>query len=423
MSTPRVSVALPVHRDGEVLLRAAACVLGQSVREIELLIILNGSDDATRRAARMIGDPRVRVIELERASLAAALNVALRESRAALVARMDADDECPAHRLARQVMLASERPELAAIGCAWEQRFEGRLVATIRPDTSAARLAWKLLHRNELAHGSMLLRRDAVLEAGGYDERRLRAQDYDLWLRLAGRVGASAEVLYTHHLKHPPGAAYGAGEAQSENAAQAQMEAWARLPRATHEDRESLATIVSRLNLARAGALGELEALLDRAASVEALAAWMSAKQMEAAARSRVVLIRAALLTLAGQRLRAEGFTSVWLYGAGAHTSWVLDHAAYLGASVAGIVDDRAAGLELGGFVVREPRTVPDGASVLLSSDAHEDALWTASAELRARGVRVERLYQLPSAAEIETGGGNSGGAASERGERALNQS
>lgn len=424
ITTPRVSVALPVHHDGEVLLRAAACALGQSVREIELLIILNGSDDATRRAARMIGDPRVRVIELERASLAAAMNVALRESRAALVARMDADDECPAHRLARQVMLASERPELAAIACAWEQRFEGRLIATIRPDTSSARLAWKLLHRNELAHGSMLLRRDAVLEAGGYDERRARAQDYDLWLRLAGRVGASAEVLYTHHLKHAPGAAYSAGEAQSEHAAQAQMEAWARLPRATHEDRELLAMTVSRLNLARSGAMGELEALLDRAASIEALAAWMSAKQLEATARSRVELTRASLLTLAGQRLRGEGFTSVWLYGAGAHTAWVLNHARYLGASVAGIVDDRAAGLELelGGFVVREPRTVPDGACVLLSSDAHEDALWAASAELRARGVRVERLYQVPSTAEIEAGGEMSSGAANERGEQALNQ-
>ncbi len=423
MSTPRVSVALPVHRDGEVLLRAAACVLGQSVREIELLIILNGSDDATRRAARMIGDPRVRVIELERASLAAALNVALRESRAALVARMDADDECPAHRLARQVMLASERPELAAIGCAWEQRFEGRLIATIRPDPSAARLAWKLLHRNTLAHGSMLLRRDAVLEAGGYDERRARAQDYDLWLRLAGRVGASAEVLYTHHLKYAPSDAYSAGQVQSEQAAQAQMEAWARLPRATHDDRDSLAMIVSRINLARAGALGELEALLDHAPSVEALAAWMSAKHTEAASLPRMDLTRAALLTLAGQRLRAEGFTSVWLYGAGAHTAWVLDHAAYLGVAIAGIVDNHAAGVLLGGFVVRDPRTLPDRACTLLSSDAHEDALWTASEGLRARGVRIERLYQMPSAAEIETGGGNSGVTASERGEQALNQS
>lgn len=396
ISPPRVSVALPVHRDGEVLLRAAACVLGQSVRELELLIILNGSDDATRRAARMIGDPRVRVIELEHASLAAALNVALRESRAPLVARMDADDECPAHRLARQVMLASERPELAAIGCAWEQRFEGRLIATIRPDTRAPRLAWKLLHRNELAHGSMLLRRETVLEAGGYDERRSRAQDYDLWLRLAGRVGASPEVLYTHHLKRAPGAAFSAGEAQSEHAAQAQMEAWAQLPRATHEDRENLAAIVSRLNLAGAGAMEELEALLDRSASVEALAAWLSAKEQEASARSRVALTRAALLTLAGQRLRGEGYSSVWLYGAGAHTAWVLDNVSYLALDIAGIVDDRVAGRELGGFVVREPRSVPDGACVLLSSDAHEDTLWNASTELRARGVRVERLYHVP---------------------------
>lgn len=396
ISPPRVSVALPVHRDGEVLLRAAACILAQSVRELELLILLNGSDDATRRAARMIGDPRVRVIELEHASLAAALNVALRESRAPLVARMDADDECPAHRLARQVMLASERPELAAIGCAWEQRFDGRLVATIRPDTRAPRLAWKLLHRNELAHGSMLLRRDAVLEAGGYDERRSRAQDYDLWLRLAGRVGASPEVLYTHHLKQAPGAAFSAGESQSEHAAQAQMEAWARLPRATHEDRETLAAIVSRLNLASAGAMEELEALLDRAASVEALTAWMSAKESEALARSRVALTRAALLTLAGQRLRAEGYSTAWLYGAGAHTAWVLDNVSYLALEIAGIVDDRVAGRELGGFVVREPRSVPDGACVLLSSDGHEDTMWNASTELRARGVRVERLYHVP---------------------------
>lgn len=401
-AVPRVSVALPVHRDGELLLRAAACVLGQSVRDLELLIVLNGSDDGTRRAAGLIDDPRVRVIELERASLAGALNAALRASRAPLVARMDADDECPPHRLARQLVLAAERPDLAAIGCAWEQRHNGRLIATIRPDPSPSRLAWKLLRRNELAHGSMLLRRDAVLEAGGYDERRSRAQDYDLWLRLAGRIGASPETLYTHHLKHAPGHAYSAGESQSAHAALAQMEAWARLPRASHDDRGALAMIVSRLNMSHPGAMGELEALLDRAPSVDALAAWFWANERAASSRSHAEPVRAALLTLAGQRLRAEGFASVWLYGAGAHTAWLLEHASHLGMGVEGIIDDAATGKELGGMIVQSPSAVPGSACVLLSSDAHEDALWDAAACLRARGVRVERLYHIPGGATSE---------------------
>lgn len=94
-----------------------------------------------------------------------------------------------------------------------------------------------------------------------------------------------------------------------------------------------------------------------------------------------------------GARLRAMGVREVILWGAGAHSAFVLEHAHDLGVPVVGLVDDALAGRDRLGFRVGAPDGVAPGRHVLLSSDAHEDALWERSAGARARGVIVHRFY------------------------------
>src|SRR5437762_3415151 len=159
-----VTVALPVWRDEGTLERACWCMLAQTWREIEVLIVLNGSDERTEAVASGLAkrDGRVRVLKLKEAGLAAALNVALREARGGLVARMDRDDECSPERVARQVAFMKERPRLGAVGCAYNVvGAEGR-VFTVRPPVDEVESRWRLLLGNCFAHGSMVLRKRAV---------------------------------------------------------------------------------------------------------------------------------------------------------------------------------------------------------------------------------------------------------------------
>ena len=206
MSAPIVSIVMPV-RDAEGTLETALASIGaQTLRDWELVAVDDGSRDRSlaRLRAEAARDPRVRVISLPPAGIVDALNVGLRAARAPLVARMDADDECAPTRLEAQVRWAQRSPGVAAIGslveCFAETRvpdgmrhYEAWLNALVDPDD----IAREIFVESPLAHPSVMVRRDLVLELGGYVDGPF-PEDYELWLRLhaAGwALGKVPEVL------------------------------------------------------------------------------------------------------------------------------------------------------------------------------------------------------------------------------------
>jgi hypothetical protein len=400
MPLPPVSVALPVSRASPALLRAAfESIRTQTHANLDIFLILNGADAPTAALAQSLAasEPRARIRTLPHASLPAALNTALREAKHDLVARMDADDECPPTRLALQAAFLDENPDIAAIGAAFEGVDErGESLGVERPPTEPAEVRWRLCLGNCFCHGSMMFRRHAILAEGGYDETLAYAQDYDLWLRLSRSLELAnlREVLYRYRTslakRHEP---------QARAAAHAMLRHWSTLPRLA--DRAALQQLSGWLaqstwggDRARA-ALDSLESLLDdRGPSPEALLAWqwIAPRAGQTALNSRE-LGKLERLREAGRRLRSAGVATVWLYGAGRHTAWLLENRDALGVQIAGLADDALAGADHHGFSVIFPATIPPRAHVVLSSDAHEDRLWHAAAGLRERGITVWRLY------------------------------
>jgi hypothetical protein len=397
---PRVSVALPVsHTDPSLLERAASCIIGQTLDRLELLIILNGAPDPVRTAANSIAraDPRVRVIVLEHAGLAAALNVALAEARAPFLARMDADDWCPAHRLDVQLGAMRQRPA-AAIGCAFEavdaQRNE--LVAINTPPADPAHTRWRLLVENPFAHGSMLMDTRALRAAGGYDETMERAQDYELWHRLVERGGeiyATPEVLYRYTL--PPADSYSSGQTQARCAARVVARAMRRLPDGGHEDLE--AVMASGLAAPAGSQTRQIEAILTQRGPTRArllIYTWLrtlcpaSAGDSAVLGRGREVCVDELVVGL-----RSRGVSRVSLWGAGAHAAWVMRALVRRGIEIDALVDDHAAGQERHGMRVQDPASLAENTEVVIASEAAQGAIWEASSPARARGLMVHRLY------------------------------
>lgn len=397
----RVSIALPVCTGGALLPRAIASVAGE--RDDEVLVVLNGEDAESRDAAERVArrDGRVRILRLGEANLARALNLALREASCELVARMDVDDESDPARVACQASFLETHPDLAGVGCAYRV-VDGRgEVGTIRPEIDPARLRWRLLLRNDLAHGSMMLRRSAVLAAGGYDESLARAQDYDLWLRLSGfgdaprsrpALGALPEVLYTYRVRETR-AEYSA-MAQARPAGEALARAWESLRAPAVEGFASALAEVMGDPAGPGAGIAHLEQMLDASPSFPALTAWLWARWLTPGMDRRALEVcRRSRLREVGTGLRRAGVRAVILWGAGAHAGLIIEHAGDLGVEIAGLVDDVRAGATRHGFMVRSPATLMPGEHVLLSSDAFEDELWASSASARARGVIVHRLY------------------------------
>jgi glycosyltransferase involved in cell wall biosynthesis len=187
---PAVTVLIGAYENERTVARAIASILAQSERNLELIVIDDGSRDGSAAAAReAIGaDPRARVMRLERnLGIARSLNEGLRAAAAPVVAVQDADDHSAPERLERQLAALAADPSVAVVGSRMrEVEASGRALAP-RTTFAAGDVGALLLRFNPIPNGCAAFRREVALELGGYDPRYRYATEYDLWLRIAER--------------------------------------------------------------------------------------------------------------------------------------------------------------------------------------------------------------------------------------------
>lgn len=188
--SPRVSVVMPVH-NGERHVRAAiGSILQQSYHDFEFLIVDDASTDATAMILSEVaeGDARVHVVCNEQnLGVTRSLNRALALACGDYVARMDADDISLPCRLEAQARFLTENPQVGVLGTRMaviDEWGDHCAIDYMKTPSSDADIRQSLWRRNALCHGSVMMRRDILEQAGGYDEYFVAAQDYDLWLRL-----------------------------------------------------------------------------------------------------------------------------------------------------------------------------------------------------------------------------------------------
>ena len=186
-AVPLVSVLMSVHNDAEYLDEAVQSVLGQTLDDLELLVVDDDSVDATPEVLAAYDDTRVRVVRNDqRQGLAASLNRALELTDGRYVARLDADDVALPNRLERQVERLRSGPAVAVVGAGVIDLDEqGRHGRTHVMPFSARPLRWLALFSSPFFHPTVLVDRK-TLDAHGlrYDPTFLESEDYDLWARL-----------------------------------------------------------------------------------------------------------------------------------------------------------------------------------------------------------------------------------------------
>jgi hypothetical protein len=206
VSAPRVTVVMPVFNGETYLAEAVRSVLGQTLKELEVVAVDDGSRDGSRaileRFAR--ADRRVRlVVNDQNLGVSESRNTGWRLARAPYIACLDADDIALPDRLFRQVEFLDAHPSVAAVGGGvFTIDANGRRLSMRRYPTKSRVIRSTLLRHNCLAHSSVTMRRAALEAVGGY--RFNSSEDYDLWLRLSERfelANLSEPVsLYRQHL-------------------------------------------------------------------------------------------------------------------------------------------------------------------------------------------------------------------------------
>jgi GT2 family glycosyltransferase len=211
MSIGTVTVLIPAYNAMPHLRPALESILHQTFRELEILVIDDGSTDGTAAYLASIADPRLRVLQQANQGVVATLNRGLREARHDWVARMDADDIAVPERIAKQAAFAEAHPEYCCIGAfmayvgrnnqPYVRQWPGRKQMRIEkvrmahpPDVDPMVAA--------IPHPTAFYARQRVLQVGGYREQTFPAEDLDLWLRLAevGRMACLPEPLLLYRL-------------------------------------------------------------------------------------------------------------------------------------------------------------------------------------------------------------------------------
>ena len=202
MQMPEVSVVIPAYNAEATLAETLDSALAQSLRDIEVIVIDDGSTDRTAAIAADANDPRVRVISVQNGGVARARNRGIHESRAELIAFLDADDLWRPTKLERQVRHLSGAPDSGLC-----------VTAATRIDADSRELDLMPLlkaedHCESLLRGSMiagcissgLLRKHTLQQVGGFNPEFSQCADWDLWLRvsLVTRISAVDDdlVLY-----------------------------------------------------------------------------------------------------------------------------------------------------------------------------------------------------------------------------------
>jgi glycosyltransferase involved in cell wall biosynthesis len=189
MPTPRISVLMSVYNGERYLRPAMDSLVAQTFADFELIVVDDGSTDSSPKMLDeyAAADERIRVVHQANQGLTRSLNHALSLATGEYIARMDADDICFPERFARQVAYMDLHPEVLCLGTGYEAiDAEGNSLGPRRMSEDPAEIDQAhLLADTSLAHPTILVRRDAMLQIGGYDEAYKTSQDLDFYLRLA----------------------------------------------------------------------------------------------------------------------------------------------------------------------------------------------------------------------------------------------
>jgi hypothetical protein len=188
MTSPLITVLLPVYNGAADIEKAVSSILEQTYTDYEFLIINDGSKDKSAEILDRLNDPRITVIHQQNMGLAATLNKGIELAKGRYIARQDQDDLSHPQRLEKQLAYMEAHPECGLLGTAAEI-WVGDMPTERTHDHPIEHgvLCFDLLFNNPFVHSSVLLRRESVLKIGGYstDPARQPPEDYELWSRMA----------------------------------------------------------------------------------------------------------------------------------------------------------------------------------------------------------------------------------------------
>lgn len=199
-ATPLLSVVIPAYNIEDFVVAAVDSALAQTLADLEVIVVDDGSTDRTAERVAALADPRLRLIRQENRGLGGARNSGIRAARGRFVGLLDGDDIWYPEKAERHLAIMQADPE---IGLTFSHsRYideDGQPTGGLLISKCISPSVEDLVRRNHVGNGSTpIIRRDAFQRAGLFNEslRSLHsAEDYEMWVRLLHASECRARLI------------------------------------------------------------------------------------------------------------------------------------------------------------------------------------------------------------------------------------
>ncbi len=210
--TPKVSAIMPNYNNGKYIGEAIESVLNQTYKNLELIVVDDGSTDNSREVISQYKDDRLKLMHIPHNGFPGAVkNCGIKVSKGEYIAFADSDDVWKNEKLEMQVNLLQTEKDVGLVHTDYEEiDICGRLtepspyklIATERANRCKPS-GWyfmELIYGNFIDGPTVLVKREALEKVGLFDPELEIAEDYDLWLKIARqyKIGYVDKILFQH---------------------------------------------------------------------------------------------------------------------------------------------------------------------------------------------------------------------------------
>ncbi len=209
-AAPKISVIIPSYKTAHLIAECLDSVLAQTYKDFEVLVVNDGSPDTPELEKAL--EPymgRIVYIKQENKRAAGARNAAIQQARGEFLAFVDSDDSWYPDHLASQMQLFAEDPSLDLVYS--NSLLVGDLPRPVEfmvrnPSHGPATFDALIVERCQVAISTVVVRKQAIVRAGLFDEKLPRCDDYDMWVRAAfhgAKIGYSRKVQAYMNIGRP----------------------------------------------------------------------------------------------------------------------------------------------------------------------------------------------------------------------------
>lgn len=184
MDNGLVSIIIPMYNSEETIIKSISSVLNQDYRDIEIIIVDDGSNDNSYNIVNLyihekkIQD-KIKLIKQENRGPSAARNKGISISKGKYIAFLDSDDIWLKNKLIEQIKIMNKYNDISLLTCMINDN-------KLNHNTNLKYITFnKLLFKNCLTTSTVILKRNVIEDIGVFDDKKKYSEDYDLWLRIS----------------------------------------------------------------------------------------------------------------------------------------------------------------------------------------------------------------------------------------------